>query len=86
MGIPLNSVSVELSGDIDLRGFFAVDESVRSGYQAIRGTVKIRSSASEAELQKLRQVVDAHCPVLDMLRNTVPVALDMAINRTAGMT
>ena len=79
MGIPLDSVAVELAGDIDLRGFFAVDESVRSGYQNIRGTVNIESSASEAELQKLRAVVDAHCPVLDILTNKVPVSLSLSI-------
>lgn len=79
MGIPLDSVSVELAGDIDLRGFFAVDESVRSGYQNIRGTVNIESSASEADLQKLRAAVDAHCPVLDILTNKVPVSLIMSI-------
>jgi uncharacterized OsmC-like protein len=79
MGIPLDSVSVDLTGDIDLRGFFAVDESVRSGYQNIRGTVNIESSASEAELQKLRAMVDAHCPVLDILTNKVPVSLSLSI-------
>ena len=82
MGISLESVSVELEGDIDLRGFFAVDESVRSGYQKIRGTVRIESSASEAELEKLRAVVDAHCPVLDILTNKVPVSLNLSINST----
>jgi len=79
LGIPLDSVSVELAGDIDLRGFFAVDESVRSGYQNIRGTVNIVSNASETELQKLRAVVDAHCPVLDILTNKVPVSLNLSI-------
>lgn len=80
MGIPLDSVSVDLAGDIDLRGFFAIDESVRPGYQNIRGTVSIQSSASEAELQKLRAMVDAHCPVLDILTNKVPVSLSLSIN------
>ena len=80
MGIPLDSVSVELAGDIDLRGFFAVDESVRSGYQKIVGTVHIESSASEADLQKLRAVVNAHCPVLDILTNKVPVSLEVSVN------
>lgn len=80
LGIPLDSVSVDLSGDIDLRGFFAVDDSVRSGYQNIRGTVNIESSASEADLQKLRAAVDAHCPVLDILTNKVPVSLNLSIN------
>ena len=32
MGVPLTHVSVELTGHIDLRGFFAVDESVRAGF------------------------------------------------------
>ena len=40
---PRRSVSVELDGDIDLRGFFGVDETVRPGYEAIRGTVTVDS-------------------------------------------
>ena len=79
LGIPLDSVSVDLSGEIDLRGFFAVDETVRSGYQNIIGTVNIESSASEAELRQLSAVVNAHCPVLDILTNKVPVTLNLAI-------
>lgn len=79
MGIPLESVSVDLAGDIDLRGFFAVDESVRSGYQNIRGTVNIESSATQEQLQQLRAAVDAHCPVLDILTNKVPVSLNLSI-------
>ena len=31
MGVPLTRVSVQLKGHIDLRGFFAVDDSVRAG-------------------------------------------------------
>ena len=83
MGIPLDAVSVELTGDLDLRGFFAVDESVRSGYPRIRGTVHLESSASEVELEKLRAAVDAHCPVLDILTNKVPVSLSLSINSTS---
>ena len=73
MGIPLDNVSVTMEGDIDLRGFFAVDESVRAGYEAIRGTVHVESSASEEQLQQLRAAVNGHCPVLDILTNPVPV-------------
>ena len=32
MGVPLTRVSVELTGHIDLRGFFAVEDSVRAGF------------------------------------------------------
>ena len=77
LGIPLDEVSVELDGELDLRGFLAVDDTVRPGYQGITGTVTLKSSASEAELRTLREAVNAHCPVLDILRNPVPVELSL---------
>ncbi len=79
LGISLDSVSVELEGDIDFRGFFAVDETIRPGFEAIRARVKIESSAPAAELEKLREVVNSHCPVLDILSNPVPVSLDFVV-------
>ncbi len=83
LGIPLERVSVCLEGEIDLRGFFAVDDTVRPGYEGIHGTVELESSASEEDLHMLREAVNAHCPVLDILANPVPVTLDLTINRTA---
>ncbi|MBK6659192.1 MAG: OsmC family protein [Proteobacteria bacterium] len=77
LGIALDSVSVRLSGDIDLRGFFGVDDKVRAGFQNIRGEVHITSSASAAELARLKAAVDSHCPVLDMLSQPVPVTLEL---------
>ncbi|MCZ6666946.1 MAG: OsmC family protein [Gammaproteobacteria bacterium] len=78
MGIDIERVSVELKGDIDLRGFFGVDETVRAGYQKIRGTVHIESCASREALEKLKAAVDAHCPLLDMLTTPVPISLELA--------
>ncbi len=75
MGIPLNGVSVKLEGNIDLRGFFAVDESVRPGYSGLQGTVTLDSPADRETLEQLRDAVNAHCPVLDIIRNPVPVEL-----------
>jgi putative redox protein len=76
LGIALDGVAVTLEGDIDLRGFFAVDDTVRPGFRAIRGTVTLTSSASEADLERLQAHVDAHCPVLDLLSNQTPLALE----------
>jgi putative redox protein len=77
LGIPLESVSVKLDGALDLRGFFAVDDKVRPGFTGVQGTVTLKSSGTKAQLAKLKQVVDAHCPVLDILRAPVPVQLDL---------
>ena len=77
LGIPLESVAVRLTGDIDLRGFFGVNDAVRAGFQSIRGEVHISSSASAAELARLQAAVNSHCPVLDMLSRPVPVTLEL---------
>src|SRR6478735_12265479 len=68
LGIPLESVSVKLEGLLDLRGFFAVKDDVRAGFNEVRGIVNLKSSAPAADLAKLKEIVDAHCPVLDILR------------------
>jgi putative redox protein len=75
LGIPLNGVSVRLTGAIDLRGFFNVDQTVRPGFQKIEAEVTLDSPASEADLARLKQVVDSHCSVLDILRHSTPVEL-----------
>ena len=79
LGIPLESVSATLEGAIDLRGFFAVDDTVRPGYQGITGKVRIKSSASAEDLRRLRDIVNAHCPVLDIITNPVPVKLELEL-------
>ena len=76
MGIPLERVSVELEGDIDLRGFFGVDDSARPGFHTIRGRVTLESSAPSADLDRLKAAVDSHCPVLDMLSRPVDITLE----------
>jgi hypothetical protein len=72
---------VKLEGALDLRGFFAVKDGVRAGFNDVRGTVHLKSSAPAADLAKLKEVVDAHCPVLDILRAPVPVALKLETQR-----
>jgi uncharacterized OsmC-like protein len=81
LGIPLDGVAVKLEGTLDLRGFFAVKDGVRAGFSEVRGTVELKSSASAADLAKLKDVVDAHCPVLDILRAPVPVAIALKAER-----
>mmetsp|Transcript_44521 Transcript_44521/g.101165 ORF Transcript_44521/g.101165 Transcript_44521/m.101165 type:complete len:201 (-) Transcript_44521:299-901(-) len=81
MGIQLDRVSVELKGHIDVRGFFAVDESVRAGFQKIEGTVTVESPAETVKVEQLKQVVDAHCPVKDMLQ-AVPMSIGLKHVRT----
>lgn len=84
MAIPLTAVSVDLAGTLDLRGFFAVDETVRPGYLGIQATVTLDSPADESDLRRLKAAVDRHCPVLDMLTNPTPVSLELQCINSAA--
>ncbi len=77
LNIPLTQVSVQIAGDLDLRGFFAVEDDVRPGYQSIQATVHLDSPASEADLARLKDTVDRHCPVLDIIKGATPVELSL---------
>ena len=83
LGIPVRDVSVTLEGEVDLRGLFSAAPGVRPGFQGIKGTVVFDSSASDEELEQLKRIVDAHCPVLDLFTNRTPVIMDT--RRRAGL-
>lgn len=84
MGIKLDSVKVDVRGYLDLRGLFAMEEGVPAGYQKIVFETQIQSSASDEELQKLAQIVEAHCPVLNTLEAPVEVKGNLVINGKAA--
>ena len=56
-------------------------DGVRAGFNDVRGTVHLQSTAPLAELARLKEAVDAHCPVLDILRAPVPVDLKLETQR-----
>ena len=73
LGISFDSLSVRLEGDLDIRGFFGFDDTVRPGFSAIRVDVTVTGPESDERYQELAAAVDAHCPVLDLFTNPVPV-------------
>ena len=75
LGIPLDSVSVSVTGHSDAKGFFRLDENTRAGFSKITGVIRIRSSATDDDLQRLKLSVNSGCPVLDDLTQPVPVDL-----------
>lgn len=82
MDIALAGVAVKVTGVSDAKGFFSVDEVTPAGFSEIYGTIAIDSSASDDDIERLRQTVNRHCPVLDDLTRAVNV--DLKIERVGG--
>jgi putative redox protein len=78
LGVPLDGVSVTLVGNIDFQGFFGVSEGVRPGFGDVDVMVTLDTSASQSEQERLKQVVERRCPVLDLFRNPTPVATSLS--------
>ena len=83
MGIELDDLRFELEGDVDLRGFLGIDETVRPGYNAVTCTTYIQTDASEAELDELRQRVEATSPLIDIITNEVPLETELVAEGSA---
>ena len=79
MDIDLKSVAVKVTGISDPRGFFNVEEGIPAGFSEVVGDINIESDASDEDIERLRQAVNQHCPVLDDLRR--PVKVELAIKR-----
>ena len=77
LGIQIESVTFATEGDVDLHGFLGLSEEIRPGYDRVRLAATIKSNASEEQLQALWAHSLKTNPVLDIIRNPVPVEVTL---------
>jgi uncharacterized OsmC-like protein len=75
-GIKLDEVESKLEGDLDLRGFFAITDEVRPGYEQIRVKFKVKTDLEN--LETLKELIRLS-PVYDVVSNGTKV--DVQIER-----
>jgi len=75
-GIKLDEVESKLEGDLDLRGFFAIADEVRPGYEQIRVNFKVKTDLEN--LETLKELIKLS-PVYDVVSNGTNV--DVQIER-----
>ncbi len=70
MGIPIESLRVEVEGDIDLQGMLNLPEPgvVPVGYQALRATYYVKSGAPREQLEQLAKTAEELSPTRQSLR------------------
>lgn len=78
-GVDLRGLEVEVTGDYDLRGYLALDGTVRPGFSQISYTVRVDSDADEETLEEIRATVEATSPMLDNASNGSPIRSSIAV-------
>lgn len=77
LDIPLDDVQITTEGDLDVRGFFGLEDDVRPGFGEVRVQVRLSGPASAEQYRELQAAVDQHCPVLDLFANPTPVRTEL---------
>lgn len=82
LGVELEFLAVEVTGDVDVRGAMAIDKQVPVGFQSMRCDVRLRAKqgTNPELLDKLRVAAERCCVVQQTLRNppAVQTTFDMS--------
>jgi uncharacterized OsmC-like protein len=77
-GIRLKKLATNLVGTLDVQGLLALDAKVPPGYESIRIAMDIEADCTDAELDELLEVAQAHSPVCNTVCRPVPVIIERA--------
>jgi len=76
-GHKITEVESTLEGNLDLHGFLGMDENVRSGYDNIKVTFKVKGDLSDEQLEELIQIAKDRSPVYDIVTQPVDVSIEL---------
>lgn len=75
-GIELDSLTIELEGDLDLHTFLGLADG-HAGYESINARVAIETSAPVDQVDELHRKVVSTSPVGHTLQKAIPVSIEL---------
>lgn len=75
LNFKLNSLKIELDGDLNPAKVFGQATNDRAGYKEIRVNIIPDAETDEATLQHWLKTVESRCPVNDNLLNPTPIKI-----------
>jgi hypothetical protein len=73
-GITLDQLEIETSGELDLRGFLGLDETVKPGYESIQYVVRIKGNGTPEQFREIHENVMKTSP--NYFNIASPIRLD----------
>jgi len=78
LGVPIESVEIEIQADFDVRGQHGVDD-IPAGYSEIRYHVRIESNAAEKDVRRVIELADKTSMVGDVFRRAHKLVCDLTV-------
>ena len=72
--IRLDSVEIELEGELDLRGFLGIDDSVNPGYNELTLVCRVKGDGTEEQYQECLEAGTRYSPNFQSLARPVSVS------------
>ena len=82
LGIDLRAGTVHAQGDIDFRGTLGVSKEAPVGFRAIRLRFDVDTDAEDAAVEKLLELTERYCVVLQTIRSAT--AVESGLRRAAS--
>ena len=76
-GVRIEELESRTEGDIDLRGFLGIDDSVPRGYKNIRIKFKVKADVPEEKLEEICKLGPTYSPVFDTVTRAVKVDVSL---------
>jgi uncharacterized OsmC-like protein len=73
-GITLEKLEIETDGEIDLRGFLGIDQTVRPGYEKLRYVVRMKGNGTTQQFREVHENVIKTSP--NYFNISKPLAID----------
>ena len=77
LSFKLNSLRIELDGDLNPAKVFGQETTDRAGYKEIRINIISDAQTDEETLVKWLKILESRCPVNDNLSNPTPVKISL---------
>lgn len=79
MGVKLTRLELEITGDIDLRGFLDIDRSVPPGYERLHYAVRIAGDGTREQFEKMHAVVQRTSPNYYNISHPIELTSELVI-------
>lgn len=79
-GIKLQSMYIEIEGDIDLRGFLGIDPDVKPGYDSLSYTVHLKGDGTPEQFQRVHEFVMRTSPNRFNIANAIALKTRLVVD------
>jgi uncharacterized OsmC-like protein len=83
LGVPIDTLEVQVEADYDSRGELGVSDDVPPGYTQVRYRVTVSSDASEADVRRVIDTADKYSPYRDVFARAHDVRRELTILTTS---